>query len=199
MHVVAGGHEAQLHAFRLFGDGQIHAAGQGADFFLGEFTEGKIAARKLFLRKSPKKIRLVLGVVTRAEQFPTAGSLVFVNARVVAGGKTLGANLARHAQERLKLDLRVAIGAGDGRASGEVLVDEGADDAGLELFLEVHDVVRKIQVLRYGFGVVHVVERAAAVLRGAVALKFGEAALVPELHGEADYGAALLLQESGNG
>jgi len=37
------------------------------------------------------------------------------------------------------------------------------------------------------------------VLRGAVALKFGEAALVPELHGEADDCAALLLQESGNG
>jgi len=54
-------------------------------------------------------------------------------------------------------------------------------------------------VLRYGLGVIDVIERAAAVLRGAVALKFGEAALVPELHGEADDCAALLLQESGNG
>jgi len=31
-----------------------------------------------------------------------------------------------------------------------------------------------------------------------IALEFGEAALVPELHCEADDGAALLLQESGD-
>ena len=44
------------------------------------------------------------------------------------------------------------------------------------MLLEVHIVVRKIQVLRNSLGVVDVVERAAAVLCGAVALKFGEAA-----------------------
>ena len=59
--------------------------------------------------------------------------------------------------------------------------------------------MRKIQVLRHGLGVVHIIERAAAVLRGAIALKLREAALVPELHGKADDGAALLLQESGDG
>jgi hypothetical protein len=53
-------------------------------------------------------------------------------------------------------------------------------------------------MLRHGLGVIHVIERAAAMLRGAVTLKFGEAALVPKLHGEADDVAALLLQESGN-
>ena len=36
------------------------------------------------------------------------------------------------------------------------------------------------------------------MLRGAVALEFGEAALVPELHREADDRAALPLQESGD-
>jgi hypothetical protein len=116
----------------------------------------------------------------------------------VAGGKTLGADLARHAEERLKLHIGVAIGAGDGRAAGEVLVHERAHHARLELLLEIHNVVREIQVLRYGLGVIHVIKRAAAVLRGAVGLKFGEAALVPELHRKADDGAALLLQESGN-
>jgi len=117
----------------------------------------------------------------------------------VTGRETLGANLARHPEERLKLYIGVAIGAGDGRAPGEVLVDERTHDARLELLLEVHHVMRKIQMLRHGFGVVHVVERAAAMLRGAIALKFGEAALVPELHGEADDGVALLLQEGGDG
>jgi hypothetical protein len=59
--------------------------------------------------------------------------------------------------------------------------------------------MRKIQMLGYGLGIIDIVERAAAMLRGTVALKFGEAALVPKLHGEANDGAALLLQESGNG
>src|SRR6266436_2860344 len=53
-------------------------------------------------------------------------------------------------------------------------------------------------MLRYGLGVIDVIERATAVLRVAVALKFGEAALVPELHGEADDGAALLLEKGCN-
>jgi len=101
----------------------------------------------------------------------------------VAGGKTLGADLARHAEERLKLHMGVAIGAGDGRAAGEILAHKRTHDASLELLLEIHNVVGKIQVLRYGFGVIHVIERAAAVLCGAVALKVGEAALVPKLHG----------------
>src|SRR5713226_1200313 len=54
-------------------------------------------------------------------------------------------------------------------------------------------------MLRYGLGIVNVIKGAAAVLRGAVALKFGEAALIPELHGEADDGAALLLEKRCNG
>jgi hypothetical protein len=51
-------------------------------------------------------------------------------------------------------------------------------------------------VLGDTLGVVDVVERAAAMLRRAVALQFGEAALIPELHGKADDGA-ILLKENG--
>jgi len=53
-------------------------------------------------------------------------------------------------------------------------------------------------MLRNALGVVDVVERAAAVLRGAVALQFGEAALIPELHGKADDGAILLEEDRGD-
>jgi len=53
-------------------------------------------------------------------------------------------------------------------------------------------------MLRYRLGVVNVVKGTAAVLCGTVALEFREAALIPELHCEADDGAALLLQESGD-
>lgn len=37
------------------------------------------------------------------------------------------------------------------------------------------------------------------MLRRAVSLKFGQAALIPKLHGQADDRAALLLQNGGNG
>src|SRR5882724_2410199 len=110
----------------------------------------------------------------------------------MAGGESLGPDLTGHAEERLKLYVGVAVCTGDGRAAGEILLDERTHYTGLELFLEVDDVVREIQMLRDTLGVVDVVERAAAMLRGAVALKFGEAALIPELHGEADDGATLL-------
>src|SRR5690349_11675718 len=37
------------------------------------------------------------------------------------------------------------------------------------------------------------------MLRGAIALQFGQAALVPELHGESDHRAALLQENCGHG
>ncbi len=54
-------------------------------------------------------------------------------------------------------------------------------------------------MLRDALGVIDIVERAAAMLRGHVALKFGQAALIPELHREADNRTALLLQNGGDG
>src|SRR5262249_23047628 len=125
--------------------------------------------------------------------------VILANAGVMASGETFRANLPRHAQKRLKLHVRIAIRAGNGSAAGEVLIHERPDDARLELFLEIHDVMRKIQVTRDGLGVIDVVERAAAMLRWPVALQLGQAALVPELHREADDGAALLLKERSDG
>src|SRR5258708_3166419 len=57
----------------------------------------------------------------------------------------------------------------------------------------------KIQVLGDALGIVDVVERAAAMLRGAVTLEFGEAALIPKLHGEADDWVILLEKYRGDG
>ena len=67
------------------------------------------------------------------------------------------------------------------------------------MILEIDDVVRKIQMLGDAFGVVDVIDRAAATLRGAGVLQLRQAALIPELHGEADDGATLLLEERGDG
>ncbi len=117
----------------------------------------------------------------------------------MAGGQPLCADLARHAQQRLELHIRVAVGARDGRAPGEILIDEGAHHARFKLLLEVHHVVRKIQVLRHALSIVDVVERAAAMLRRPVALQLGQTPLVPELHGQPDDGMPLLLQQGRDG
>src|SRR6266446_2946664 len=106
--------------------------------------------------------------------------------RVVTGCKTFSADLAGHAQKGFKFHIRIAIRTGNGRAASKIVVHEGADHARLELFFEVHNVMREIEVLGDALRVVDVFERAAAVLCGAGALQFGEATLVPKLHGETD-------------
>ena len=199
LHVATIGNETELHAFGLFRNGEIHAAGERANFFLGEFAERKVAAGKLLLGEPPEKIGLVLRIVARAKKLPAAGSIVSADAGIVTGGQTFGANLPRHAQERLELHIGVAIRTGDGRAPSKILIHEGANNAFFKLFLEIHDVVRKIEMLRDALRVVDIVERAAAMLRRAVALQFGEAALIPELHGEANNGPALLLHDGSDG
>ena len=117
----------------------------------------------------------------------------------MAGCKPLGADLARHAQQRLKLHIRVAVGAGNRRAAGKILINERTNDAFLKLRFEVHHVMRELQMLRHSFCVVDIVERTAAVLRRAIALQFGKAALVPELHRQSNDGAALFLEQRWNG
>ena len=86
------------------------------------------------------------------------------------GGQTIRADLSSHAQQRSKFYLGVAVGAGDGSASGKILLHEGAHHAFLEFVLKIHHVMRKIQMLRYTFCVVDIVERAATVLRWTIAL-----------------------------
>ncbi len=199
LHVVAVRHEAQLHAFRLFRDWKIDVPRESADFFLGELAKRKFAAGKLFLRQSPKKVRLILGIVACPKEFIAARKFVATDAGVVASGKTLCADLPGHAQQRLKLHVGIAVGTGNGRASSKILFDERTHDALLELVFEVHNVVGEIQVLRDTLGVVNVIERTAAMLRRAIPLKFREAALIPQLHRQADDGPFLLPQNSGHG
>jgi len=147
---------------------------------------------------SPQEIRLILALIPCTQQFPSARFVILADARVVAGGETLGADLPRHAEQRLKLHVCVAVGAGNRRAARKILVNERADDTGFKLGFEVHHVMRKLQMLRHGLCVVDIIERAATVLRGSIALQFGKAALVPELHRQTDDRAALFLEQRRN-
>ena len=103
-------------------------------------------------------------------------------------------------EELVELEVVVAEGAGDGGAAGEVLGDEGADDLGLEAVLLVDEVVGDAEVLGDAAGVVDVVDGAAAALDGlGHAFVAGEAALVPELEGEADEVVTLGAEQGGDG
>src|SRR5579859_4169425 len=108
------------------------------------------------LRKAPEKIGLILGGIERTQKLEAAGMVVVANARVVTGSQTGGANLAGHAQQRLELYIGVAVGAGDGSAAAEIVAHERSHDALFKLFLEVDDVVWKIQMLGDALGVVDI-------------------------------------------
>ena len=114
----------------------------------------------------------------------------------MAGSQSFRADLPGHAQQRLKLHIGVAVGAGDGVRPARYCSTNGRTTRCFKLFFEIDDVVREIQMLRDALGVVDVVERAAAVLRRSIALQFGQAPLIPELHGQADDRVALLLEQA---
>ncbi len=148
-----------------------------------------------------EKVGLVLGAVGGAGEHPAVAGLIEVVAGVVAGGDALGADLAGGEQKLVELEVIVAERTGDGRSAGEVVGDEGADDLVLEAVLGVDEVVGDVEVLGDAAGVVDVVDGAAAALDGfGHAGTAGEAALVPELEGEADDGVSLgVEQRSGGG
>jgi len=139
-------------------------------------------------------------VVGGAGEDPAAAGFVEVVAGVVAGGDAVGADLAGGDEELVELEVVVAEGAGDGGAAGEVFADERAHDFGFEAVLLVDDVLGDVELLGYVACVVDVVDGAAAALDGlGHAWMAGEAALVPELEGEADEVVALRAQEGGYG
>ncbi len=114
-------------------------------------------------------------------------------------GDTVGSDLARGGEELVELEVVVAEGAGDGGSACEVLGDEGAHDLGLEAGLLVDEVVGDVELLGYAAGVVDIIYRTASALYGlGHAFVSGEAALVPELEGEADELVALRLEERGD-
>ena len=142
---------------------------------------------------------MVLGLVHGAEEFVAAGLRVVTHTGVVAGGDALGTDLARGDEELIELHVIVAHGAGDGRAAFEVVRDEGLDYIKLEFAFEIHDVERNAEMFGYAASVVDIVVRAAAMLSGAVIFELGQAALVPELHRQANDGLGAVVEDGGNG
>ena len=92
-------------------------------------------------------------------------------------------------QQRRKLQVAVAVGAGKRRASGGVLLHEIGDDSVSELPLEIEDVVRDAEAGSNPPGIVQIIERAAAPKRSAVAV-------IVELHRQTDDVMTLLGEQS---
>ena len=115
-------------------------------------------------------------------------------------GQQVSADLARGEQQLVKLQMVVAQAARDGRASGKIFVDERTHHVALKALLMVDHVIRNAQVLGHAAGVVHVIDRAAAALHLlGHAFASGQAALVPELHGQAHHVVAFGAQHGRNG
>ena len=102
--------------------------------------------------------------------------------RVVAGRHGLAVvQVARPAEQRPELHVRVAVDARAGRPPVEVGVEERLEHAGVELALEVHDVERDAELGGDPAGVVGGIERAAALLE--LGVRVGD---VVQAHPDAD-------------
>ena len=97
--------------------GNCESARDFAHFLLGQLAERKFRARKLLLRESEEKIRLILGFVDGAKQFVASRSRIVAHARVVPGGDALGADLPRGRQQLIELHVVVAERARNRRAA----------------------------------------------------------------------------------
>ncbi len=192
--IVAVGNEANLLAVGLRGHRQSQLASQIAHLRLGVSAQGKIGAGQLLLLQAEEEIGLVLGVVHAPAHLIAARRVVKADARVMAGGDALRAHAGRHIQKLIELDEVVAERAGDGRAAGQIIVDEGLHHLLFEAGFEVDDVIGNAQLLRDVAGVVDIVERTASAGDAAFGGQFRQAALVPELHGQAHDALALALQ-----
>src|SRR6267378_3212731 len=140
-----------------------------------------------FLFGLKQKIRLILGPIHGAQQFVTPGNFISANPGIVAGRQAVGSDLARSHQQRIELHVVVAMSARNRGAPGEILLNEWLHHSFFEPLFVVHHVVRHSQVLRHALRVVHVIDRAAALSVRAITVELRQAALVPELHRQADH------------
>ncbi len=188
--VVAAGNEADLLRVGLLGQREAVLARHFAHLGLGHVAQRKQRVRELLLRQPEEEVGLILGQIGGALQDPAAA---------LASGRTRSRHsgrwrcgwrrwTARVFSKLIELEMVVAQRAGNRRAAGEILADEGPDDIPLEALFLVDDVVGNAEMLGHAARVIDIIERTAAAGLGRVgnAVLAGEARLVPKLQGEAD-------------
>src|SRR5690348_966714 len=116
----------------------------------------------------------------------------------MAGGDLVGADLPRGDEQLIEFDMVVAESARNRRAPAKIIGDKGTHDSFLERLLKIDNIKREAEVVCDAARVVNIVERAAAMRRRASGRELGQAALIPELHGQADDRLTGRVQESSN-
>ncbi len=194
--VIAIWDETDLLAVGLGGHRQTQLARQLAHLRLGVSAQRKIRARQLMLLQAEEKIGLILGVVRAPAHLIAPAPVVKADARVVTGGDVRRAHALGHIQELIELDEIVAERARNGRAAGQIIVDERLDHLLFEAGLEVDHVIGDAEMLGHVARVIHVVERTAPAGGPALGREFRQSPLIPQLHGQAYNAPALTLQQS---
>ena len=188
--VVAVGHEADVLAVVLVGNGKAELARRGADFRLGHGAERKTHEIELVARRGEEEIALVAvevrGTIERAMIAALAAR------HIVAGGERLGAELAGGVEKIVKLDRLVAGDTGHRRLAGDVARRETVDHRIAKALLVVENVVRDAEGGGDAAGIVNVLPGAAG------ALAVGRLAMVVELQGDADHIVAGALEQPRN-
>ena len=159
---------------------QREVRGECPHLGLRHVAEREARARQLVLVEDPQEVGLVLVRIGGAHEAPTA--VAVLEAGVVAGGDRIGSVGGQAAaQELVELDVLVAGLARVRGGAVEVGVDEGVDDPGTELALDVEDVERDPEQLGDAARVVGGIGRAAAA---AELVALGQVAVCP--HPDAD-------------
>ena len=185
--VVAIGHEADVLAVGLVGDGELVALGQRARLALGHVAERKAQEVELLGRRAEQEVALVARRIGAAMQL--GPRLAHQALHVVAGRQRLGAQLARRAEQVAELHRAIAGDAGHRRLAAHVGIGERLHDLGAEAAFVVEHVVRDGRAARRPGGRPGC--RAGAAGAG---LADGDA-MVVELQGDAHDVVALLLEQ----
>src|SRR5260370_41886311 len=119
--VVTAGDKADLLRVRLLRRGQAMLAGKVTNLRLSHVPQGEHRPTELLLREPEKKIRLVLGMIRRTLEQPTAATVVELHAGIGPSRDRFRAELLCHSEELIKLQMIVAENARDRRAPGIIL------------------------------------------------------------------------------
>src|ERR1022692_1522210 len=198
--VVPARDEANFLRVGLLRNHQLVLASEFPHFGLGHPAQRKQRAAQLFLCKPKQKISLIFRFVRRTLKQPSPALLIKGNPSIMSGRNRIGANLPRHNQKLIKLQVIVTEAARDRRAPRQILLNKRTHHIALKTLLVIDHVVRNAERLRDTAGIVNIVDRTAAPLhRFRHARVPSEPPLVPKLHGETDNIVAVRPQHSRNG
>src|SRR5690242_14457304 len=147
--IVSARDKANLLRIGLLRQRQSMLAREFAHLWLRHVAEGKQGSAELFLRQSKEKVSLVLTVVRRTLKQPSPSRFVEGDTGVVTSRDPVGADLLRHNQQLIKLQMIIAKAAGDRRPPGKILLYKRTHDVPLKPFFVIHHVVRNADLLRH--------------------------------------------------